>query len=105
MAKSVSQKSYADRISAAQVMSSALQANSDLVGRRGVNTGEYAGLLDKAIVLNNTQEKLKADLKAATAELDGVMAELNKQTAHAKKIVKMDIPKVRWKEFGISDKQ
>jgi hypothetical protein len=32
------------------------------------------------------------------------LAEVSKTVSEAKKIVKLDMPKDRWKEFGISDK-
>ncbi len=111
-------KSYARRISDAQVMYAGLQAHTDQLARRGINEDflntlssneDFLNTLSSgtsaAIVLNNEQEKLKAQLKAKTAELDAQLTALEKQMSEAKKIVKMDFPKTDWKEFGILDKQ
>ena len=61
--------------------------------------------LQKAIGCNTVQERLKADLKTQTAELDELMKELAKLYAEAKKRIKLDFPQERWKEFGFDDKR
>ena len=101
-------KTYAKKISDAQVMVSSLRANAAQVGRRGIDE-EFTNKLEAdqqlAVVLNNEQEKLKADLISKTAELDAKIAEVEKFMAEAKKVVKLEYPKTQWKEFGIEDKR
>ena len=58
-----------------------------------------------AATLNDEQEKLKADLKMKTAELEAKLSELDKQMREARKIVKLDFTQTQWKEFGITDKR
>ena len=60
---------------------------------------------DLALVLNNEQEKLKADLVNKTAELEAKLAELASEVSETQKIVKMDFDQSRWKEFGIDAKR
>lgn len=101
-------KSYAERISAAQVMSAGLSANLERMGRRGIDEDFLNTLVEgtnASIVLNNEQEKLKADLKKKTEELDQQLSVVNKQLSEARKVVKLEFPQSAWKEFGIDAKK
>jgi outer membrane lipopolysaccharide assembly protein LptE/RlpB len=98
---------YPEKVSRAQVMVAGLNSNAEQVARRGI-TAEFIRDLDthtaEAIALNSEQEKLKADLKSKTAQLEAKLSEVTRAMSEAKKIVKLDFPKDRWKEFGITDK-
>jgi hypothetical protein len=101
-------KTYAEKIKDAEVMSSGLQNNAERLAKRGLDeafTKNLSSDLQSAIALNNEQEKLKADLKQKTAELDAKLTALNAQVSEARKIVKIEFPKEQWKEFGIADKR
>jgi hypothetical protein len=104
----MSKPSYAEQISNAQVMVAGLRANAVQVNRRGIDE-VFTTKLDAdrlaAGTLNDQQEKLKADLKSKTAELDAKMNEMEKELSEAKKIVKMDFSQDQWKQFGIEDKR
>jgi hypothetical protein len=105
---STKSKSYAVQISDAQTMSAGLKANLEALKKRGVTKKFIASLdttLNSAIAKNNEQEKLKADLKASTAAVETLLAELNKMMSEATKVVKLDTPKEQWKEFGIVAKR
>ncbi|MFH2049176.1 MAG: hypothetical protein ABIJ12_06995 [bacterium] len=99
--------SFAEIINSSRVMLTGLQANTEAVGKRGIDA-EFITNLQNAInasdMLNSEQETLKASLKAKTAELDTKIAGLKNLMSEAKKVVKLAIDKVRWLEFGISDK-
>lgn len=101
-------KTYAEQISQAQVMTAGLKNNAAQVARRGLDEA-FVNKLEAdrlaAVALNNEQEKLKADLKAKTAQLDATLTELDKGLAEARKIVKLDFPQGQWREFGIEDKR
>ena len=101
-------KTYAEQISQAEVMTAGLKNNAAQVARRGLDEA-FVNKLEAdrlaAAALNNEQEKLKADLKAKTAQLDATLAELDKGLAEARKIVKLDFPQGQWREFGIEDKR
>lgn len=101
-------KSYAEKISQAEVMVSGLKNNQQQLEKRGIDQAfidKMAADATDAIRLNNEQEALKAQLKVKTAELNDKMSELAKANSEAKKIVKLDIPQAQWKEFGIEDKR
>lgn len=98
-------KSLAELLSSAQVMLAGLEGNDAITGRRGVDTELLSQLIVSATKANNEQEKLKADLKSKTAELEELKKNLSKELSTNKKIVKSDVPKEQWKEFGIADKK
>lgn len=100
--------SYAEIISRAQVMTTALNANAEKVAKRGLDEAFIAAMEDDrqtAKTLNDEQEKLKADLKTKTSALNDKMDALAKKYSEAKKMVKLDFPQSQWKEFGIEDKR
>jgi len=104
----MSKPTYADRIASAQVMVAGLRNNAEQVARRGLNI-QFIDSIDAnksdASTLNDQQEKLKADEKSKTAELLAKLEELDARMAEAKKIVKLEFPQSRWREFGIADKR
>jgi hypothetical protein len=104
----MSKKTYAEQINDAGVMATGLQNNADAASKRGLDETFVSKMIDdleEAIGLNSVQEKLKADLKQKTQELEAKMAALNAAVAQARKIVKIDFPQARWIEFGIGAKQ
>jgi len=101
-------KTYSKEITDAQVMSAGIKTNAEVLAKRGINAEFTSGLdntINTCVKLNNEQEELKARLKTKTEELNKQMAELQKKTGEARKIVKLDIPQTAWKEFGIADKR
>ena len=62
-------------------------------------------LRKKMETLNSEQEKLKADLKTKTEELSKTITEMESKVSFIKKLIKIDIPKTQWREFGIEDKR
>jgi len=104
MAKS----SFAEKINDSKVMLTGLQANTEAVGKRGIDA-EFITNLQTVIssneTLNGEQEALKASLKAKTTELSAKTKELKSLMSEAKKVVKLAIDQAGWLEFGISDKR
>ena len=101
-------KSYAEKVKNAQVMLSGLKAHASELARRGINPAFLTNLETKigsSILLNNEQEKLKADLKAKTAALDNEVKKMQMLASEAQKIVKLDVPQEQWKEFGIQSRR
>ena len=101
-------KSYSRTITYTQVMVNGIKDNKKVLSKRQIDD-KFADSLqvnvDICIALNNEQETLKAKLKAKTEELDKAMAEMNKKSSEARKIIKLDMPKSTWREFGIEDKR
>ena len=101
-------KSYSKTITDTQVMVNGIKDNKKALSRRQIDDKFAAGLqvdVDICIALNNEQETLKAKLKAKTEELDKAMAEMNKKSSEARKIIKLDMPQSTWREFGIENKR
>lgn len=108
MANTKLTKSYAETISRAQVMATGLKNQSTEVAKRGIDTDFIQKLEEirtNAITINAEQERLKAELKTKTNQLESTMKELSTMLSEAKKIVKITIPQVGWREFGIEDKR
>ncbi len=98
-------KSYAVQVSNAQVMMAALKTNQAQLAKRGITT-EFVTVMDKLLsnttAQNSKQEKLKADLKTCTAELESMLVQLQKMMSESTTVVKLEMPKEQWKEFGIT---
>ena len=101
-------KTYSKTLTDAQVMVKGIKDNQSVVSQRKID-GAFADSLQADILtcvkLNGEQETLKAKLKTKTEELDAAMAVLNKKSAEARKIIKLDMPQASWREFGIEDKR
>jgi ABC-type transporter Mla subunit MlaD len=101
-------KTLAQILSDAQVMNTGLKTNLHTLQKRGMSQ-EFIDLLEGSIgsvaATNAEQERLKADLKTATAALETRKQQLNAQMQEAVKVVKLEIPQSQWKEFGIQAKK
>ena len=102
-------KTYAENINDAQLMYSGMLNNEAEVAKRGWSVDKtrqkLGGTREAVIAINDEQERLKAELKMKTVELDAKMAELNTLMSEAKKVIKLGFPQAQWKEFGINDKR
>lgn len=101
-------RSFSKVIEFANVMSTGLAANAAQVAKRGISAEFTQGMVaetTKAQELDASQEKMKADLKLKTKELEESVTKLEGFLSEAKKVVKMDFPKAQWVEFGIQDKR
>ena len=101
-------KSFAESINNAQVMYAGMLNNEVEVAKRGWSVDktrqELGGTREAAIALNDEQERLKAELKTKTSELEAKLAQLNTLMSEATKVVKLGFPQTQWKEFGINAK-
>ena len=101
-------KSFAENINDAQVMTTGMQNNEETASQRGWSNEKNENLKtirSEAIAINDEQEKLKAELKVKSAELNEKMTKLNALLKEAKKVVKLGFPQPQWKEFGVTDKR
>jgi hypothetical protein len=101
-------KSYAEQVSAAQVMLIGLKANQEALEKRGV-TAEFITafetLLADTIAANGRQEALSSERKAATVVLDDFLSQLAKVQSEATTMVKLEQPQANWQSFGITAKR
>ena len=101
-------KTYSRTITDTQVMVKGIRDNQEVLSKRQIDLPFADNLqidVDTCIALNGEQEELKAKLKSKTEELDKAMASMNKKSAEARKIIKLDMPQSSWREFGIEDKR
>ena len=101
-------KSYAEKISSAQVMLGGLNKHLNELTQRGMSQefiSKLMGNTEKAVTQNIEQEKLKADLRTATASLNNTVSQIDLAMSEATKVVKLAIPKEQWIEFGITAKR
>ena len=100
-------KTYSEKVVSAKVMLDALKNNRENlpagVTEEKINDLENLKLLTEK--LNSEQEKMKAQLKQKTEELDDSLKKLSDIYSEMKKRVKIDVPKLLWKEYGINDKK
>jgi vancomycin resistance protein YoaR len=101
-------KTFAETMNSAQLMMTALKTNLETLKKRGM-TQEFIDAFEASVsginAKNSEQERLKADLKSATAAIDTLLKQLDTQMKEAVKVVKLDIPPAQWKEFGILAKK
>jgi hypothetical protein len=98
--------SYADQINAARLLLGGLKNQGKVLAKRGLDdafAANFDTVLADAQKLDGEQEGLKSRLAEKTAELTAKLEEVAKAAAEVKKLVKLDLPKASWKEFGISD--
>ena len=98
--------SYADQINAGRLLLNGLKNQGKVLAKRGLDdtfTGNFDTLLADAQRLDGEQESLKARLAEKTASLTTKLEEVSKAAAEVKKLVKLDLPRESWKEFGIAD--
>jgi len=98
--------SYSDQINAARLMLNGLKNQGKVLAKRGLDdafAANFDTVLADAQKLDSEQESLKSRLAEKTAELTAKLEEVTKASAEVKKLVKLDLPKQSWKEFGISD--
>lgn len=103
-------KSYADIISEVRIMIDALNRvgniPEDFPKGLGVTfIDELVASREKVVAYNTEKEKLEADLKAKSMQLDEEMKTMRKLYSEAKERIKLDVSQERWEEFGIDDKK
>ncbi len=101
-------KSFAQKLSDARLMVAGIRSHKDELA--GVSLGEEQAAametqLNRIRELDTQQEKLKAELKTCTVELDKQTKDLDDALKDAKKRVKLTIPQSLWQEFGMADKK
>jgi hypothetical protein len=100
--------SFAEQVSAAQVMLIGLKANQAALERRGVTEDFVTGFektLTDLIAANGRQETLKAETKTATEVVTGLQEQLIRAQSEATKMVKLELPTSTWQGFGITAKR
>lgn len=103
----MAKKSFAETITSTQLLAKALEgrAGNLPIGISTELVEEIKSLNQQAVELNVVQEKLKAELKEKTAQIDKTILSLEEKYSLAKKYIKMALPQEQWREFGFEDKR
>ena len=100
----MSKVSYAEKIKNAEVMLAGIKSKKEILANHGINDSyieQFSKLTETCIVLNNAQEKAKAEMMDLTSQLKESLAKLEKEIQYCKRVVKTDMPTTQWKEFGM----
>lgn len=98
-------KNFAQLLNDARLMADACKAHCDEVKAVGVSESFVAKVeahISSLSAQDTVQEKLKADLKTATAKLSAELTELDKELNEMRRRVKIGIAPEQWREFGIT---
>ncbi len=98
------QRSFAEHVTGSQLMLSGLAAHQERLARRGISQTfleDYREALQVVLEDEAAQEALKARLRERTASLYAKIADLDRQYRLARKLVKIELPREGWLEFGI----
>jgi hypothetical protein len=101
-------KTQAQEVADTGVMVNGIRAHQDILAQRKIDVAFADRLqadVDACVSLNTEQETLKGKLKEKTEQLDAAFAAMQKKSAEARKIIKLDMPQSSWREFGIDDKR
>lgn len=96
---------YADKMAVAQLIVAGLKDHLDKLAHRGMNENFVTNMektIKKVIAINAEQEGLKARLKEKTSERNEMLKKLTGQISESKKVVKLALDPLSWKQFGIS---
>lgn len=105
--KNMGRKTFVEKLAETKLLISGLKGrkNNLPTGISEQQLTETEAQHQKVETLNQEQEKLKADLKVKTAELNAEMKKLEGQTATIRKYTKLGTKPEEWREFGIEDKR
>lgn len=99
-------KVFLEQINRTQRLIAGLKDKIELVREKGLDEKFIAQLeADNNFIATNNEDidKLKAEAKTKVRQINTRLIEVKIQVKKAKKIIKQNFEKGRWKEFGISD--
>ena len=97
-------RSFNERLGEADLLAVAMQANQDALtpGGGGADfVNKLQGVLSEIKGVNQEQERFKASLKSSTEKFTLKSKEMAQLVRKGRRIVKNEMPQVRWVEFGI----
>ncbi len=101
-------QTLSQKISDARLMIAGIKGNLEIlksIGLNEQNAQEIETALAKVQELDTKQERLKAELKVCTAELNDFSKQMDSLVRSSRKRVKLAVPQAGWKEFGIQDRR
>lgn len=97
-------KSFTQKNDETRLMIEGLKVNKEAVAKLGIDEAfitKFEKENNDVLTYDVAQEKAKADLDTATKNLSIAEKARMESYAYVRKIVKLALPKDRWKEFGI----
>jgi len=101
-------RTFAEKLTNAKVKAGAMRNRQAELANRGVDIAyldDYDNLIATTEARNNEQEALKAALKAKTKEVETALKAVDQKSSESDTIIKMNIPREEWVEFGITAKR
>lgn len=101
-------KVHLEQIEKTNLLLEGLKNNQSILKEKGINAGFIEKLESDnnlAIIYNDENDRLKADLKAKTVRANRKLDEIKSMVRDVKKIIKRDFPQEQWSKFGIMDKR
>ncbi len=109
MTKKTSAMRFSELLSKTSIMADNILLNAEKLKKVGMDVPTVTGRMksngESATELDKEQERLKAQTRAKTEELDAVTDEMRTDYAEAKKLIKIAEPQVNWIAYGIEDKR
>ena len=97
----MAKKTFAETLASAQLMAKALQESGNLpAGIEPSAAHDLERFYEEVTKINQEQEKLKAQLKEKTAQLDASLKKLDEKYAFIKKYIKLGVPQELWRQYG-----
>lgn len=101
-------RTIANQLCQTELMLAGLAAHAERLAGRGLNTAfltAYRNAYQNCQESFNCQQALKARLMEKRAERLDFQMEMGTLYRQARKLVKIDLPKEAWREFGIEDQR
>ena len=101
-------KMYSDQIEKTQLLLKEMKNNIGRLKGKGLDENYLCNLKNDTDLLatyNIDYDKLKADFKAKSIQINIKLEEVKKQVKEAKKILKRNFEQNEWKDFGVLDKR
>jgi hypothetical protein len=97
---------HSEQVAKSQLLIAGMEKNVELIKNKGLDAKFISKLKSETNTVasyNEECEKIKADARAKTRQLNIKANEVRMQVKEAKKIIKRDFDKSEWHKFGISD--
>lgn len=98
----------ADHIRNHQNMLAGIGANSERLAKRGLDSkflSDYSANFESVVTLDGEHEAAKAHAKEKSAAFRTQLEKVGQYYREARKLVKVEMPRESWKEFGVYDER
>lgn len=103
-----SRVSYANKISMARMLVAGFKNFWQRFAKSGIDekyVKEIEDLTEKVLEFKQKQNRIRADLRATTVELQEALKTLGKKVSRGRGMVKVELEQSLWNAFGITSKK